>query len=466
MDLSRSRDSKRYRRDDELLEPSQDRNVRTVFVWRLIPRVDENDVYSFFSRAGRVRDVQLIMDRRSSRHKGCGYVEFYDKETAKAAVALSGGSICGVPVAVKPSSDEKSIGNDVAGPAATGFQSYHSTPATGAPITSAVGWSARRPRQENSKRASMVPLGVPSPQRPKLASINELKAMLNPHNVPVNPISPRRSMPISPGFNRGSVRDPGPPPPPRAGSNSSAFKRLYVGSVPFQLGEAELHPIFAPFGKIASLQLQRDPGTGRSRGYGFVEYVEHSSAKKALSINGIDVAGRPLRVAQASFAAGSGAADGGIGGVDVAGELDEGRDGVVMNESQKAMLRERLSRGQDFGGNTLSPAGVPWSKPLESTHVPFKSLILSNMFDLAAEQSGFEEELAEDVRDECMTRYGTVTHLFVDKLSRGLVYIRFATIEASRKAMISLNGRWFGGLRVSAAYVSDDVYRKRFPDAV
>lgn len=102
---------------------------------------------------------------------------------------------------------------------------------------------------------------------------------------------------------------------------------------------------------------------------------------------------------------------------------------------------------------------------LPTAQIPSKSLLLGNMFDPSSEAAGFEQELAEDVRDECASKYGTVTHLFVDKSSRGLVYIRFASIAIAGKALLSLNGRWFGGKRISAAYVSDVEYKKRFTDA-
>jgi RNA-binding protein 23/39 len=46
--------------------------------------------------------------------------------------------------------------------------------------------------------------------------------------------------------------------------------RLYVGSLHFNITEDMLRGIFEPFGKIESIQLQMDPETGRSRGYGFV----------------------------------------------------------------------------------------------------------------------------------------------------------------------------------------------------
>lgn len=482
-------------------EAEKERDLRTVFVRRLVPKVKEADVFDFFSRAGKVRDVRLIMDRRSSRHKGAGYVEFYNRDSVQKAISLAGGAICGFPVAVKPSSDEnapqsnndsgfestmkagQSSSQHVVAPQPLLTTPSHAHANTHMPITAAVGWSmaSRRPvRQVSSvvqpqetlpfSRMPSASTGVLPGQQSKLVSVKELAVMLNPNNLPINASTQASSSGVPTGSGLlEPVRLPTVAINALMGTQSSApFTRLYVGSVPFHFGEADLHPIFAPFGTITSLQLQRDPATERSRGYGFVEFSDHNAAKNALSVNGRDVGGRPLKVALASQMSGivRPLASGFISTGEVTGELDEGRDGgVLMNASQKALLRERLSRGEDFGANSLSPAGVPWRKALETTVEPFKSLLLSNMFDPLTEPRGFEEELAEDVRDECVAKYGTVTHLFVDKLSRGLVYVRFSSVEIAVKAMLSLNGRWFGGLRVSAAYINDNVYRTRFPDA-
>jgi RNA-binding protein 23/39 len=60
--------------------------------------------------------------------------------------------------------------------------------------------------------------------------------------------------------------------------------RLYVGSLHFNITEDMLRGIFEPFGKIESIQLQMDPETGRSRGYGFVTVSCYSRMlKRCLS---------------------------------------------------------------------------------------------------------------------------------------------------------------------------------------
>ncbi|KAL3818819.1 hypothetical protein ACJIZ3_004724 [Penstemon smallii] len=87
-------------------------------------KATERDVFDFFSQAGKVRDVKLIMDRNSRRSKGVGYIEFIDAMSVPMAIALSGHLFLGQPIMVKPSEAEKNLvqsnttagGSGVAGP--------------------------------------------------------------------------------------------------------------------------------------------------------------------------------------------------------------------------------------------------------------------------------------------------------------------------------------------------------------
>ncbi|XP_004502883.1 uncharacterized protein [Cicer arietinum] len=105
------RDSRRFREKKEALEPEADpeRDQRTVFAYQMPLKATERDVYEFFSKAGKVRDVRLIMDRNSRRSKGVGYIEFYDAMSVPMAIALSGQLLLGQPVMVKPSEAEKNL---------------------------------------------------------------------------------------------------------------------------------------------------------------------------------------------------------------------------------------------------------------------------------------------------------------------------------------------------------------------
>ncbi|XP_047314814.1 RNA-binding protein 39-like [Impatiens glandulifera] len=106
-----SRESRRYKDKKEAVEPEHDpeRDQRTVFAFQMPLKATERDVYEFFSKAGKVRDVRLIMDRNSRRSKGVGYIEFYDAMSVPMAIALTGQLLMGQPVIVKPSEAEKNL---------------------------------------------------------------------------------------------------------------------------------------------------------------------------------------------------------------------------------------------------------------------------------------------------------------------------------------------------------------------
>ncbi|EYU24065.1 hypothetical protein ABFS82_12G004800 [Erythranthe guttata] len=119
-------ESRRFKDKKEAMEPEADpeRDQRTVFAYQMPLKATERDVFEFFSQAGKVRDVKLIMDRNSRRSKGVGYIEFYDVMSVPMAIALSGHLFLGQPVMVKPSEAEKNLvqsntstaGAGVAGP--------------------------------------------------------------------------------------------------------------------------------------------------------------------------------------------------------------------------------------------------------------------------------------------------------------------------------------------------------------
>ncbi|KAJ8765555.1 hypothetical protein K2173_014677 [Erythroxylum novogranatense] len=119
LDLRENRRSKEKR---EAIRPEADpeRDQRTVFAYQMPLKATERDVYEFFSKAGKVRDVRLIVDRNSRRSKGVGYIEFYDAMSVPMAIALSGQLLLGQPVMVKPSEAEKNLVQSTASSGGTG----------------------------------------------------------------------------------------------------------------------------------------------------------------------------------------------------------------------------------------------------------------------------------------------------------------------------------------------------------
>ena len=77
-------------------------------------------------------------------------------------------------------------------------------------------------------------------------------------------------------------------------------KKLYVGNLNYATTEAALSDLFGTAGEVLSVNLITDRMTGRSKGFAFVEMAEASAAQQAIDqLNGRDVDGRPIKVAEA-----------------------------------------------------------------------------------------------------------------------------------------------------------------------
>jgi len=77
-------------------------------------------------------------------------------------------------------------------------------------------------------------------------------------------------------------------------------KKLYVGGLPYSTTEDQLREAFAQAGAVSSAIVIMDKMTGRSKGFGFVEFANDDDAAKAIDMwNGKDFGGRSLTVNEA-----------------------------------------------------------------------------------------------------------------------------------------------------------------------
>jgi RNA recognition motif-containing protein len=77
-------------------------------------------------------------------------------------------------------------------------------------------------------------------------------------------------------------------------------KKLYVGNLNFQLGDADLEQMFSEYGSVQSAQVIQDRATGRSKGFGFVEMSTDAEAQAAIQgLHDRDIQGRRLTVNEA-----------------------------------------------------------------------------------------------------------------------------------------------------------------------
>jgi len=76
--------------------------------------------------------------------------------------------------------------------------------------------------------------------------------------------------------------------------------RIFVGNIPYTTTGDDLSELFGEFGEVNDARVITDRGTGRSKGFGFVDMPNDSDANEAMkSLNGSDFNGRPLTVNEA-----------------------------------------------------------------------------------------------------------------------------------------------------------------------
>jgi len=76
--------------------------------------------------------------------------------------------------------------------------------------------------------------------------------------------------------------------------------KVFVGGLPFSTTDDELRDLFAAHGKVASANVVRDRESGRSKGFGFVEFEDEQEGKAAeKALNGSELGGRTISVAEA-----------------------------------------------------------------------------------------------------------------------------------------------------------------------
>jgi cold-inducible RNA-binding protein len=104
--------------------------------------------------------------------------------------------------------------------------------------------------------------------------------------------------------------------------------KLFVAGLPFDVNDQELQEMFEAYGTVGSAKVIMDRETGKSRGFGFVEFPTDSDAQAAIkALDGGSLEGRQLTVKVAEDKPKGGGGGGGFrGGNNRGGGGGGGRD--------------------------------------------------------------------------------------------------------------------------------------------
>ncbi|QKX57521.1 uncharacterized protein TRUGW13939_04635 [Talaromyces rugulosus] len=181
---------------------------------------------------------------------------------------------------------------------------------------------------------------------------------------------------------------------------------LFAGNLSWNVDEDWLRREFEEFGELAGVRIMTERETGRSRGFGYVEYVEASSAKAAYEAKkDSEIDGRTINL-------------------DYAKPRDATQQSAPRDKAQ--------TRARSYGDQT---------SPESST------LFIGNL--------SFNTN--EDVVRETFQEQGTILgiRLPTDAESgrpKGFGYIEFSSVDEARQAMTDLNGADVGGRAIRLDY--------------
>jgi len=169
--------------------------------------------------------------------------------------------------------------------------------------------------------------------------------------------------------------------------DTSKHFHVFVGDLSSDIESQQLRDAFCVYGEISDCKIIRDPATMKSKGYGFVSFVNKQDAESAINgMNNQWLGSRPIRTNWAT----------------------RKPPAPVLKENTKPLVYEEVF-GQSSPTNCTVYCG------------------------------GVTTNLSEELMRKTFTQYGTIQEVRVFK-DKGYAFIRFSTKEAATQAICAVHG--------------------------
>uniref|UniRef100_A0A2P2LEI8 RNA-binding protein 39-like n=1 Tax=Rhizophora mucronata TaxID=61149 RepID=A0A2P2LEI8_RHIMU len=381
-------------------------------------KASERDVYEFFSKAGKVRDVRLIMDRNSRRSKGVGYIEFYDAMSVPMAIALSGQLLLGQPVMVKPSEAEKNLVQSTTSGGGTGGVGGPYGPVDRKLYVGNLHFNMT----EMQLRQLFEPFGtVELVQLPldletgqckgfgfvQFAQVENAKAAQNALNGKLEIAG--RTIKVSSVTEHGVQQD--------TVAKSADFDDDEGGGLALNA-------------QSRALLMQKLDRTGIATSIG-----------GSLGVTGVPVLNGSAPTQQAIGQAA-------IGATTLPAQVFPAPAFDLIGQPSEFLLLK----------NMFDPATEVCDSSFSSISFLYQLL---DSFVIFQTEPDFDLDIKDDVEDEC-SKYGRVREIYVDKNSAGHVYLHFENVEAAGRAQRAMHMRWFARRSISATFMQAQEWDAKF----
>ena len=354
-------------------------NSASLYVGELNPSVNEATLFEIFSPIGQVASIRVCRDAVSKKSLGYAYVNYHKLEDGEKAIEeLNYTPVEGRPCRIMwsqrdPSARRSGDGNIFIKnlhPAIDNKALHDTFSAFGKILSVKVATDDLG----QSKCFGFVHYETEEAAQAAIESVNGM--LLNDREVYVGKHVSKK--------DRESKLE----------EMKANYTNIYVKNIDLAYTEKEFEELFAPFGKITSIYLEKD-AEGKSKGFGFVNFEEHEAAAKAVEeLNDKEINGQKIYV----------------------GRAQKKRERTEeLKKQYEAVRLEKLSKYQ----------GV--------------NLFVKNL----------DEQIDSEKLEEEFKPFGTITSskVMVDDAgkSKGFGFVCFSTPEEATKAITEMNQRMVNG---------------------
>lgn len=370
-------------------------NNATLYVGDLDPSVGEAMLYDLFSLVGPVASIRVCRDAVTRRSLGYAYVNFQNSEDSTRALdQLNYSFLKGRPMRIMKSQRDPSLRRSGTGnifiknlDPAIDNKALHDTFSTFGNIL-----SCKVAVDEVSGQSKGYGYVHYETQEAAEAAINNVNGMLlNDREVFVG-------FHISRKERSSKIEE-----------QKNNYTNIYVKNLSEETTDEEFKELFSKYGEMVSCVIQHDD-TGKSRGFGFINFAKHESAKAAVdAMNDYEVKGKKLYVSRAQKRS----------------EREE-----ELRRAYEKQREERMSRYQ----------GV--------------NLYVKNL----------DENVDEETLRNEFSSFGVITSARImtdDKgMSRGFGFVCFSSPDEATKAVTEMNGHMIGRKPIFVALAQRKEVRK------
>ncbi|KAI9502003.1 hypothetical protein BX070DRAFT_35335 [Coemansia spiralis] len=269
-------------------------------------------------------------------------------------------------------------------------------------------------------------------------------------------------------------------------------ERIYVANINEAIAEDVLKEIFAPFGEVRECVLAPDIATRKHKGWGFIEFADTDAAEQAaVAMNGFSLGNLVLRVRKCVV---GGPIGDGMAALDALPQEDAANPAVSSLQAGAAGLPQPAVRPPQqvmevaasinksiigaADSATASTTGAQATNGLRDAqqnaiNIGSESPVVL-LQNVVGNREEVDDDLAADMAGEglkCGQIVKVVVHIgSPQELGGGgngitqngdevSIFIHFADVSSTTKAVELFDGRWFGGRRVSAKSFDFEKYR-------